>query len=109
MEFKTYLNRDGYLKQKTILVHGPVAPGTLLSSVPIVGGIDMRHGMIVAVHAHQVDVVWNSYRHVDDIKYGDLRKRLGIPMPAEARRLKREADKARWAARKVQKEKEAGQ
>lgn len=99
MEFATYPDKDGYLKGRRILKHGPIAPGTLLTAVPAVADMEVRHGMIVAVHDGVVDVVWRPWTPAPPgtYEYGELRRRLGIPTGEEEKRRKWDEKKRRRA------------
>lgn len=112
MEFASYPDKDGYLKGRMVLKHGPVlpcakhkvtggshtckdcryTPGTLLTYVPTVPNMHPRHGMIVAVHSGQVDVVWNPWQEGSGAGYGELRRRMGISL-ADSREEER---RRRW-------------
>jgi len=110
MEFRTYLDRDGYLKGRTVVLHGPIQPGTLLTKVPTIADMELRFGVIIAVHGTQVDVLWNPWRPLpkDSIKEGELRRLMGCPVltTEDYRRIKQEKYDARRRQRQ-EKEEEA--
>jgi len=60
MEFKTHLDKDGYLRRHAgVSTDGPIEPGTLVIAYAVSGRC--RTGMVVAVHVDRVDVVWNDW------------------------------------------------
>lgn len=89
MHFETYPDKHGYLKQRNVLLFGPREPGTLIAYVPTVARMDLRLGMIVAVHSDRVDVVWNRWRENPAIQDGQLRQLMGIPNAEQRRQEKR--------------------
>lgn len=95
--FETHYDRHGYMKDPSLLFDGPIAPGTLIIKVPVVSQINLRVGMIVAVHSGQVDVVWHPWSSDPTIKDGELRQRLGIPNSRQRRELKKRQQTAAWA------------
>jgi hypothetical protein len=86
LEFRTYLVADGYFNDPSLIVHGERLPGTLLTKVPIVGSMNLRFGMIVAIECTRIHVMWNPWTEDADVKYGELRRRLGIESSAERRK-----------------------
>lgn len=99
LEFASYPDRDGYLRGRMILKHGPVEPGTMLTFVPTVADMEVRHGMVVAVHSDQVDVVWQAWAPTapGTYEYGELRRKLGIPYGAEGARAEK---RRKWDEKK---------
>lgn len=93
MEFRSYRDADGYMRDPSLLMDGPIAPGTLIIKVPVVATINLRVGVIVAVHDGQVDVMWQPWTEDRSIADGQLRKRMGIPNARERKRLKWELKK----------------
>jgi len=74
--FRTHKDGDGMFGAPSLVVHGPKLPGAFVTWVPSIENMQLRHGMIVAVHDNQVDVVWNPWSEQPGILVGQLRKQM---------------------------------
>jgi len=74
--FRSHRDGDSLFGAPNLVMHGPKAPGTLVTWVPTIENMQLRNGIIVAVHDNQVDVAWNPWSEQPGILVGQLMKQM---------------------------------
>lgn len=78
MDFFSYSVKDGFFSGHQVVLSGPLQPGTLVTFVPTVRDVQLRHGLVIALTDDGLcHVAWNCWQRVAGIPRGELMFLMG--------------------------------